>query len=98
MALLYFEDVRIGTTLRAGPYTVSREEIVAYATRWDPQPFHLDEMEGRTSIFGGLTASGCHTFAISALLAKQGADRFKSAAALGTDELRFPHPVRPDDQ
>jgi acyl dehydratase len=98
MGFLYFEDLTVGKMLQAGPYEVTKEEIIEFASRWDPQPTHTDEAGAQASIFGGLTASGCHSFAISALLAKRLPERIKSVAVLATDELRFPRPVRPADQ
>lgn len=94
---LYFEDLTAGRTLQAGPYEVTKDEIIEFASRWDPQPTHTDEARAQASIFAGLTASGCHTFAISSVLAKRLPARIKSVAVLGTDELRFPNPVRPGD-
>jgi acyl dehydratase len=98
MGFLYFEDLTVGRTLHAGPYDVTKEEIIEFASRWDPQPVHTDEAGAQASIFGGLTASGCHSFAIASLLAKRLPERMKSVAVLATDELRFPKPVRPGDQ
>lgn len=98
MGFLYFEDMTVGRRLQAGPYDVTKDEIIAFASRWDPQPTHTDEACAQSSIFGGLTASGCHSFAISSVLAKRLPERIKSVAVLGTDELRFPNPVRPGDQ
>lgn len=98
MGFLYYEDLTAGRTLRAGPYAITKDEIVEFASRWDPQPTHTDEAQAQASIFGGLTASGCHSFAISSVLAKRLPERIKSVAVLGTDELRFPNPVRPGDR
>ncbi len=98
MATLYFEDFTIGSTRSFGGYEVTREEIIEFARRWDPQPFHIDEAYAQQSIFGGLTASACHTFAISSVLTSQHPDVIKTVAALGFEELRFPNPVRPGDR
>lgn len=59
----YFEDRVIGETADLGQHTFTREEIVAFARAFDPQPFHLDEEAARASLFGGLCASGWHTAA-----------------------------------
>lgn len=59
----YFEDVAVGATAVLGRHTFSREEIVAFARAFDPQPFHLDEDAARRSPFGALCASGWHTAA-----------------------------------
>lgn len=60
-AYWYMEDCRAGMTFTAEPVTVTAEEIVAFAQQFDPQPFHLDDTAARTTIFGGLIASGWHT-------------------------------------
>ena len=64
MTDLYFEDTEIGAISKAGPYLVSKEEIIRFATQYDPVPRHLDEEVAARSIFGGLTASSAHTFAV----------------------------------
>lgn len=98
MATLYFEDFTIGSIRTYGGYEVTRDEIIEFARRWDPQPFHVDEASAQASVFGGLTASACHTFAISSVLTSRHPDVIRSVAALGFEELRFPNPVRPGDR
>lgn len=93
----YFEDVVVGKLEEIGRHVVSRDEIVRFAGEWDPQPFHLDEEAARASVFGGLTASSCHTWSIVALIFSRHPDRMKTAAMLGL-KMRFPNPVRPDDE
>ncbi len=56
-----FEDFEVGSVIPCGPRTVTADEIVAFATQFDPQPFHVDEEAGRRSIYGSLIASGWHT-------------------------------------
>lgn len=60
----YFEDVVLGETLELGQHHFTREDIIAFAAEFDPQPFHLDEAAGKASLFGGLSASGWHTAAV----------------------------------
>jgi acyl dehydratase len=60
----YFEDLEIGAAYALGSHTFQREEIIDFARRYDPQPFHLDEEAARKSLFGALSASGWHTSAI----------------------------------
>ncbi len=93
----YFEDFEIGRVNRVGSIRVSREDIIDFARRFDPQPFHIDEEAARASVFGGLTASSCHTFALSALILHQSPDEIALVANLGA-EVKFPSPVRPDDE
>jgi acyl dehydratase len=78
--------------------TVSRDEIVAFAREFDPQPFHIDEAAAASSVFHGLLASGWHT---AAILMRLMYDTFlHDAASLGSpgvDEIRWLKPVRPGD-
>jgi acyl dehydratase len=60
---MHFEDRRVGEVFDVGSHTFDREQMIAFARRFDPQPFHLDEEAGRRSLFGGLAASGWHTAA-----------------------------------
>ena len=65
--MLYFDDISLEYSSLVGTYEITREEIVEVATRWDPQPFHVDEQAADRSVFGGLTASSLHLFAIMTL-------------------------------
>ncbi len=60
----YFEDVPVGVTVELGQTVFHREDILAFAGKFDPQPFHLDEEAAKKSLFGGLCASGWHTAAM----------------------------------
>jgi acyl dehydratase len=94
----YFEDFQPGEVHESGPYMVTREEIVAFAQQFDPQPFHVDEEAARRSIYGGIIASGWHTAAICHRLLVEGL--LKNSAGMGSpgvDELRWLKPVRPGD-
>lgn len=95
--MMYFEDFEIGNVRHVGSIRVTRDEIIEFATRFDPQPFHIDEAAARQSIFGGLTGSSCHTFALTSLIHHQGQQEIALVANLGSDSLRFPAPLRPDD-
>ena len=64
MSPTYFDDLKVGYRSRVGEWLLERDEVVAFAERWDPQPFHIDEQAAERSIFGGLTASSLHLFAI----------------------------------
>jgi acyl dehydratase len=93
----HFEDFVIGERKAVGAYRVTREEIVEFASRFDPQPFHVDEAAARASIFGGLTGSSCHTFALMSLIHHQSGEETALVANLGAEKLRFPAPLRPGD-
>jgi acyl dehydratase len=98
MAEIHLEDLAPGQIHRLGRHTVGRDEIVAFARDWDPQPFHVDEAAAAASIYGGLIASGWHTACIFMRLFVDGL--LGRAAALGSpgiDELRWLRPVRPGD-
>ena len=96
---LTFEDFKPGHLGTFGPHHVSREDIIAFASEFDPQPFHLDrEMAGR-SAFGGLIASGMHSASLCIKLAiETGLFRDCSIAGLGVEGLRWLRPLRPDDR
>ena len=95
---LYFDDLRVGLLGEYGSYTVSREEIIAFARAYDPQPFHVDDEAAKRSIYGGLIASGWHTASLAMRLVVDGF--LRDAASLGSpgvDQLRWLKPVRPGD-
>lgn len=94
----YYEDFEIGERRQVGSICVTREEIIEFATRFDPQPFHIDEDAAKASIFGGLTGSSCHTFALVSLIHSRTPDEIALVANLGSKELLFPSPLRPDDE
>ena len=94
----YFEDVVVGATVTAGPYRVTRDEMVAFARKWDPFPFHVDEAAGRDSIYGGLIASGEYTMAVKQALIHRLGGNEALIGSMGYDELRYLGPVRPDDR
>ena len=94
----YFEDIEFGDSQKAGPYSVSKDEIIQFAEKYDPRPFHIDEAAAARSVFAGLSASAAHTFAIFYSLTNKLHPPIRAIAALGYDELRLPNPVRPDDE
>ncbi|WP_158880709.1 MaoC family dehydratase [Amycolatopsis anabasis] len=94
----FFEDYLPGSVHECGSVTVSEAEIIEFARRFDPQPFHVDPEAAAHGPFGGLVASGWHT---ASLMMRLFADHYLSPAASlggpGVDELRWPRPVRPGD-
>ncbi|MBK4734348.1 MaoC family dehydratase [Noviherbaspirillum pedocola] len=94
----YFEDFEPGRTIEVGSRTLNEEEILAFASQFDPQPFHVDKDAAAGSIYGGIIASGWHT---CALMMRMMVDGFLSTAASlgspGVDEIRWMRPVRPGD-
>jgi acyl dehydratase len=80
----YYEDIEAGFRREIGAYTFSAETIKKFAAKYDPQRFHLDEEEGRKSLFGGLAASGWHVAAVCMrMLVTDGQRRIKEAQARG---------------
>jgi acyl dehydratase len=98
MDIMYFEDIEVGQKrVKSVTYQVKKEEIIEFASHWDPRSFHLDEKAAVSSVFGGLVACSAHIFSILSWFATHGKRRTASMAALGFDELRMRHPVRPND-
>jgi len=95
---LYFEDFTPGREFRTEGVTVSEAQILDFALRFDPQPFHMDAVAAKESIFGGLIASGFHTIALTfRLFAQTRALAASSLGSPGIDEVRWLRPVRPGD-
>ena len=93
----YYEDVEVGDTREFGERSVTKEEIVEFAEKYDPQPFHVDEEAASETIFGGLIASGWQTAAICMRLFVDNMADEAWVGARGVDELRWIRPVRPGD-
>ena len=98
MQRLYLEDLVVGQRLASqGTYTVTEEEIRAFAQKFDPQPFHSDPVSARGTFFGGLIASGWHTAAMTMrLLATDALPLAEGIIGLG-GEISWPNPTRPGD-
>lgn len=95
---LYFDDFAIGSSIELGRVTVSAAEIHDFATRFDPQPFHVDPVAASESIFGGVIASGWHTCSMMMRLAVDGyLHKSASLGSPGVDEVRWLKPVRAGD-
>jgi acyl dehydratase len=94
----YWEDLQVGSVRDLGTVTPTVEEIRDFASRFDPQPFHLDEEAGRRSVFGGLCASGWHTCSMAMRLT---VDNFLSESSSmgspGLENVRWMKPVYPGD-
>ncbi len=96
----YFEDVEVGSITRFGDYAVTREEVIDFARRYDPQPFHLSDEAAAGTHFGRLSASGWHTCAMTMAMIVEQLDRHGEAGlgSPGIDELRWLKPVYPGDR
>lgn len=99
MPRIHWEDFVAGSVAEFGPRLVTREEILAFATEFDPQPFHLDEAAAKATLLGGLSASGWHT---CAMLMRIMCDGFlldsTSMGSPGVEEVKWLAPVRPGDR
>lgn len=95
----YFEDIAIGSETYFGHYEVTRDEVIDFARKYDPQPFHLSDEEAAKTHFGRLAASGWHTCAMTmAVIARKVVDEEQAGlGSPGVDELRWLKPVYPGD-
>jgi acyl dehydratase len=96
-SIRYFEDLVIGSVLETASVTVTEAEIVEFAKRYDPQPFHIDKAAAEKSIYGGLIASGWHTASLAMRLMVDARGQSAGLGSPGIDELRWIKPVRPGD-
>jgi acyl dehydratase len=99
MTKQYLEDFAAGQVYRSNRLQVNKEQILAFASQFDPQPYHLDEEAARKSVFKGLAASGWHTAAMTMRLWVE--SEFQPADGIlgvGLEELSWPRPVRPGDE
>jgi len=97
MEPLWLEDLSVGDRFRTDEYEITREEILAFAGRYDPQPFHLDEAAAADSFFRGLAASGWHTAAVTMRLLVTSGLPFATGIIGAGVELAWPTPTRPGD-
>jgi acyl dehydratase len=95
----YFEDLEVGAETDFGSYEVTREEVLGFARKYDPQPFHLSDEAAATTHFGRLSASGWHTAAMtmSVIARKVVGEEQAGLGSPGIDELRWLKPVYPGD-
>jgi acyl dehydratase len=100
---MWFEDIEIGSTRVLGTHAFSEDEIIAFAKKYDPQPFHIDREAAKASIFGGIIASGWHTACTWMRLgiesrkreAAEGNPLQRAGVSPGFEKLRWLKPVRP---
>lgn len=97
--LTYFEDLVVGTKASFGRYEVTREEVIEFARKYDPQPFHLDDEAAAKTHFGRISASGWHTCAMTMAMLVGNLKNHRQAGlgSPGQDELRWHKPVYPGD-
>jgi acyl dehydratase len=94
----YLEDFSVGETFLSRSITVDADQIKAFASQFDPQPFHLDEQAAKSTFFGELVASGWHTAALTMRLIVDSELKIAGGSiGAGAEELKWPRPVRPGD-
>jgi len=97
--MLHYEDIEVGAVRRFGNKLVTREEVVDFAGKYDPQPFHLDDEAAAETYFGRLSASGWHTgsMAMRMMVDNMKENQQAGLGSPGIDELRWLKPVYPGD-
>src|SRR5262245_58335300 len=96
--MIYFDDLQVGRRWLVGTYVVAKADAIEFATRWEPQPYHIDERAAAASVYGGLTLCSLHLFAICTRLFFQQENAIAVTGMLGKDEIRLPNPARPDEE
>ncbi len=96
---IFLEDLHVGMEHKFGSKTMTKEEIIRFASEFDPQPFHIDEEAAKDSMFGGLVASGFHTTSVlmRMLVDEKLGKKTGSLGSPGVDNIRWLVPVRPND-
>jgi acyl dehydratase len=97
--MIYFEDLELGAETYYGSYEVTREEVLEFARKYDPQPFHLSDEEAAKTHFGRIAASGWHTAAMTMAVIARYVVQHEQAGlgSPGIDDLRWKRPVYPGD-
>ena len=94
----FWEDMAVGQVRDLGTISPSREDIIAFASQFDPQPFHLDDAAGAASVFGGLCASGWHTCSMAMrLMVTNFLQQTTSLGSPGLENIQWKKPVYPND-
>ena len=94
----YLDDLKPGDRFSGGPVTVTEAEIIDFASRYDPQPFHLDPEAAKETVFGGLAASGWHTAGLTMRMIVTGEGKLAGGfVGMGVEEVSWPKATRPGD-
>lgn len=92
---LHFEDLKVGQRFESGTHEIDEQQIIEFASQFDPQPFHLDAAAAKNTVFGGLVASGWHTAAISMRLFVKSDLAIAGGLVGAAAEIAWPSPTRP---
>ena len=96
-AILYLEDLQLHDKETIGKWVVTKDDIIEFANKFDPQPFHIDEEAAKSSVHGGLVSPSSFTMAVSHSFGPQFKPGTAWMAVLGWQDVEFPNPVRPGD-
>jgi acyl dehydratase len=98
-SMQFYEDMVVGEAHRFGAYAVTREDVIAFASKYDPQPFHLDDAAAAETHFGRLSASGWHTCAMTMamLVERHRGTGHQGLGSPGVDDIKWLRPVYPGD-
>lgn len=97
MRQLYLDDLQVGQRFVSDVHALDEAQVIAFASQFDPQPFHLDDAAAKDTLFGGLAASGWHTAAITMRLMVRGGVPIAGGLVGAGGEVSWPQPTRPDD-
>src|ERR1043165_2398434 len=97
-APLYLDDLEVGRRFSSGTHAIDAAQIKAYASQFDPQPFHLDDAAAKETLFGGLAASGWHTMAITMRLMVEGGLPLQGGIIGAGGEISWPRPSIASDR
>jgi acyl dehydratase len=95
--VFYLDDLRVGQRFSSGTHALDEAQVTAFASQFDPQPFHLDGAAAKGTLFGGLVASGWHTAAVTMRLMVQGGVPVAGGLVGLGGEISWPRPTLPDD-
>ena len=97
---VFFEDCAVGDQHRSITMSVDKSEIIEFTTKWDPQPWHIDEDLAKQYLFGGLTACSAHIFSLFCVVSQQweNGEQQQVLASLGFDEIRMHKPLYAGDR
>jgi acyl dehydratase len=94
---LYLDDLKVGQRFTSDTHALDEAQVIAFASQFDPQPFHLDDAAAKGTLFGGLVASGWHTAAITMRLMVTSGVPIAGGLVGAGGEISWPKPTRPDD-
>lgn len=95
--LYFLDDLTLGQRFSSGTYELTEEKLIAFASEYDPQPFHLDNAAAATTLFKGLAASGWHTAAMTMKLLNDGGAPLAGGIIGSGGQIEWPRPTRPGD-